>query len=42
LPPPKTLDEIIACLQRILRSIELWQRERGQRGYYDFVSQFVR
>lgn len=41
LPPPKTLDEIIACLQRILRSIELWQKERGRRGYYDFVNQFL-
>lgn len=38
---PKTLDEIIACLQRVLRSIELWQRERGRRGYYNFVSGFV-
>jgi hypothetical protein len=41
LPSPKTLDEIIACLQRILRSIELWQKEGGRRGYYKFVSQFL-
>ena len=27
LPTPKTLEEIIACLQRILRSIEMWQKE---------------
>ena len=42
LPPPKTLDEMIACLQRILRSIEMWQKEGGRRGYYNFVSGFVR
>lgn len=41
LPPPKTLDEMIACLQRILRSIEMWQKEGGRRGYYNFVSGFV-
>ena len=40
-PEPKTLDEIIACLQRILRSIEMWQKESGRRGYYNFVSQFL-
>ena len=42
LPPPKPLNEIIACLQRILRSIELWQKEGGRRGYYNFVSQFLK
>lgn len=41
LPTPKTLDEIIACLQRVLRSIEMWQKEGGQRGYYNFVRRFV-
>ena len=39
---PKTADEIIACLKTILSSIELWQKERGRRGYFDFVSQFVK
>ncbi len=39
---PKTVDEIIACLQRILRSIEMWNREGGRRGYYEFVREFVR
>lgn len=40
-PTPKTLDEMIACLQRILRSIELWQKEGGRRGYYNFVRHFI-
>jgi len=39
---PKTLDEMIACLQRILRSIELWQKDGGRRGYYNFTSQFLK
>ncbi|MBI5648877.1 MAG: hypothetical protein HZC40_00260 [Chloroflexi bacterium] len=38
---PKTVDEIILCLQRILRSIEMWQKEGGRRGYYNFVREFV-
>ncbi len=46
-PPPvemktNTRDEIIACLQRILRSIEMWEKEGGRRGYFNFVSQFVK
>ena len=39
--PPKTVDEIILCLQRILRSIEIWQKEGGRRGYYNFVREYV-
>lgn len=38
----KTLDEIIACLQRIQRSIEMWQKEGGRRGYYNFARQFLK
>jgi hypothetical protein len=39
---PKTTDEIIACLKTITSSIELWQKELGRRGYFDFVNQFVK
>ncbi|MCX7838190.1 MAG: hypothetical protein N2559_01855 [Anaerolineae bacterium] len=42
LPAPLTLDEIIACLQYILNSVELWHKEGGQRGYYNFVRQFLK
>ncbi|MDE3089241.1 MAG: hypothetical protein KGJ80_07635 [Chloroflexota bacterium] len=38
----KTVEEIISCLKTIHSSIELWQKERGRRGYFDFVSQFVK
>jgi hypothetical protein len=44
LPPmiaPITLAEIIACLKRVRKSIELWRKEGGRRGYYDFVSPFL-
>lgn len=39
---PRTIDEIVACLKRIRRSIEMWNKELGRRGYYDFVSDYVR
>jgi hypothetical protein len=35
-----TLDELIACLQWVLNSIERWHKHMGRRGYFDFVSQF--
>ena len=38
---PKTVSEIVACLKRIRKSIELWQKEGGRRGYFNFVSQFI-
>lgn len=38
---PVALDEIIACLKRVRKSINLWTREGGRRRYLTFVSQFV-
>jgi hypothetical protein len=39
---PIALNDLIACLKRVRRSIQKWNRDYGRRGYYDFVSQFVR
>jgi hypothetical protein len=36
-----TVSEIIACLKRIQRSIEMWQKEGGRRGYFEFIDQFL-
>ena len=38
----KTPEEIIACLKRIQRSIQGWTKRGGRRGYFDFVSQFIK
>lgn len=32
---------MIPCLDRILKSANNWHKRNGQRGYLDFVSQFV-
>jgi len=34
--------ELVECLRRIQKSIRLWNREAGRRGYLGFVSQYVR
>jgi hypothetical protein len=39
---PLTLEEIIACLKRILKSINTWYKRGGRRGYYEYVRQYVR
>jgi hypothetical protein len=39
---PIALNDLIACLKRVRRSIQKWNRDYGRRGYYDFVRQFVR
>lgn len=38
---PITVSEMIDCLKRIRRSIQMWNKELGRRGYYDFVSDFL-
>jgi hypothetical protein len=39
---PLTLEEIVACLKRVLKSINTWYKRGGRRGYYEFVRQFIR
>jgi hypothetical protein len=39
---PLAVEEIIACLKRIRKSIETWYKRGGRRGYYEFVRQYVK
>jgi hypothetical protein len=39
---PLTPNEIVACLKRIRKSVEMWTRRNGRQGYLNFVSQFVK
>ena len=41
-PEPVTLDVIVACLKRIRKSIQRWNKEGGRQGYLTFVGRFVR
>jgi hypothetical protein len=36
-PEPLTLDQILVCLKRIRKSIELWTKEGGRQGYLYFI-----
>ncbi len=36
-PEPLSIDEILACLKRILKSIKLWNKEGGRQGYLYFI-----
>jgi hypothetical protein len=42
LPEPVTLDVIVACLKRIRKSVQRWNKEGGRQGYLTFVGRFVR
>ena len=35
-----TLEEIIACLKRLRKSVTRWNKANGRRGYLDFVNQY--
>ncbi len=41
IPRSLTTQEIIACLKRIRKSLELWTKEGGRQGYLNYVSQFI-
>ncbi len=38
----KTPSDILACLRKIRRSVERWNKRGGQQGYLQFVSEFVK
>jgi hypothetical protein len=40
-PEPVTLDVILACLKRIRKSVQRWNKEGGRQGYLTFVGRFV-
>lgn len=40
-PEPVTLDEIVACLKRVRKSINRWRRIGGRQGYLTFVEQYI-
>jgi len=42
-PPPRmhTVGDLLACVQRVRKSVRWWTREGGKRGYLEFVKQYV-
>ncbi|HXF86005.1 MAG TPA: hypothetical protein VNK49_11515 [Anaerolineales bacterium] len=40
-PRPISLDEIMACLKRILKSVKLWNKEGGRQGYLYFIDHHI-
>jgi hypothetical protein len=40
-PVPISVDEIILCLKKLLKSAQRWNREGGRRGYLDFIVDYV-
>jgi hypothetical protein len=38
---PHDPGEIVACLNKILKSVRRWTREGGRRGYIGFVQRYV-
>jgi hypothetical protein len=41
-PEPITVEEVLLCLKRILKSVNRWNKSGGQRGYLTFIVQYVR
>jgi hypothetical protein len=37
----KPLDVIFACLKKIRKSVDRWNKRGGRRGYLQFASQFI-
>jgi hypothetical protein len=40
-PTPISIEEVVACLKRIRKSVDLWNKQGGRRGYLQYIDQFV-
>jgi hypothetical protein len=40
-PETVTVEEIIACLKRIRKSVETWNKQGGRNGYLHYIDQFL-
>ena len=40
-PSPLSLDEVVACLKRIRKSVQKWTEREGRQGYLRFVNQYI-
>ncbi len=38
---PIAVSDLVLCLKRIRKSIQLWRKEGGRRGYFEFVRNFL-
>ena len=38
---PVSLDVIVACLKRIRKSVQTWNKQGGRQGYLTFIQRFV-
>jgi hypothetical protein len=36
------VDEILACLKRLRKSVSLWNKQGGSQGYLKYISQFLK
>ncbi len=38
---PLQLEEIMACLKRIKKSVQRWNKQGGRQGYLQFIEQYI-
>jgi hypothetical protein len=40
-PESISVEELIACLKRIRKSVEMWNKQSGRKGYLQYIDQFL-
>jgi hypothetical protein len=41
LESPKPIDELVACLRKVQKSVPLWSERGGRQGYLNFINPFL-
>ncbi len=40
-PEPITIETLLRCLKRLIKSVKLWNKAQGRQGYLNFIIQHV-
>lgn len=38
---PISIEEMIACLKRVRKSVETWNKQGGRQGYLNYIENFI-
>jgi hypothetical protein len=38
---PISVEDLVACLKKLRKSVDFWTRERGRSGYLDYIQDFL-
>ncbi len=39
--PPISLEDLVACLRKLRKSVDFWTKQGGRQGYLEYIDKFL-